>query len=348
MVLLPQREAHGGTFTVAHDVFISYAAEDGTVADAVCASLEASGTKCWVAPRDVLPGADYAQAIVEAISQSRIMILLLSSRSNDSPHVRREVERAVTRDIPVLPLRIEDVPLSLSLQYYIGMVQWYDAHTPPLEGHLQHLAETVSLLLSAAGRLAGLGVEAEATRPAPVVTALGDELPPIAEPEREPVAVSVPDRGPARASLRARAAAFGLDWLFAGAGALFLCVLLLIPRALIGASSEDEWQLADVPPLLALLLVPLCYQWLGNSSGKSLGKQLFQLSVVRNLSGGGRPLSRREAKLVRPGWRRGLLRTVVGLVGLLPLGLGYWWVLKDREDRAWHDIAAGTLVVRVE
>ena len=333
---------------MAHDVFISYAVEDATVADAVCASLEASGTRCWVAPRDVLPGADYAQAIVEAISQSRIMILVFSSRSNDSPHVRREVERAVTRGIPLLPLRIEDVPLSLSLQYYIGMVHWFDAHMQPLESHLQRLAETVNLLLSSAERLASLGVEAEAIGPGPVVTAPGGKLPPITEPEPEPVVVHARGRGPPRASLRARAAAFGLDCLFAGAGALFLCVLLLIPRSLTGASSEDEWQLVDVPPLLALLLVPMGYQWLGNSLGKSPGKQLLQLFVVRNLLEGNRLPSGREAKLLRPGLRRGLLRTVVGLVGLLPLGLGYWWVLRDREGRAWHDIAAGTVVVRAE
>ena len=133
------------------EVFISYAVEDRSTADAVCATLEARHIKCWIAPRDVLPGMDYAQAIVEAISQSRAMVLIFSSHSNHSPHVRREVERAVIGGIPILPFRIEDVPPSASLEYYIGAVCCLDAFTPPLEGHLHRLATMVGPLASRRG-----------------------------------------------------------------------------------------------------------------------------------------------------------------------------------------------------
>jgi hypothetical protein len=160
---------------MAHDVFISFAVEDETTAETVCATLEASGIRCWIAPRDVLPGVDYAQAIVEAITQSRIMVLLFSSRSNHSPHVKREVERAVSRGIPILPFRIEDVPLSPSLEYFIGTVHWLDALTPPLEKHLQHLAETVRLLLSRVEKPGGVAVVPEATKRAPTAETTMDK-----------------------------------------------------------------------------------------------------------------------------------------------------------------------------
>ena len=39
---------------MAHDVFISYPAEDKITADAVCATLEAKEIRCWIAPRDIL------------------------------------------------------------------------------------------------------------------------------------------------------------------------------------------------------------------------------------------------------------------------------------------------------
>ncbi|HXQ15450.1 MAG TPA: toll/interleukin-1 receptor domain-containing protein [Caulobacteraceae bacterium] len=39
-----------------HDVFISYSSKDKTTADAICALLERDGAKCWIAPRDILPG----------------------------------------------------------------------------------------------------------------------------------------------------------------------------------------------------------------------------------------------------------------------------------------------------
>jgi hypothetical protein len=39
---------------MAHDVFTSYAAKDKATADAVCATLEARGIGCRIAPRDIL------------------------------------------------------------------------------------------------------------------------------------------------------------------------------------------------------------------------------------------------------------------------------------------------------
>jgi hypothetical protein len=137
---------------MAHDVFISYSAKDKATADGVCATLEAKGIRCWIAPRDMLPGIDWGEAIIEAIKASRVMILVFSSNANDSQHIKREVEWAVSKEIPIIPLRIEKVDPSCSLEYFIGPVHWVDALTPPLENHLQNLAETVRLLLSRIGK----------------------------------------------------------------------------------------------------------------------------------------------------------------------------------------------------
>jgi hypothetical protein len=54
------------------DVFISYPHEDKATADAACATLEASGMRCWIAPRDVTPSTDWAASIVEAIDGCRV------------------------------------------------------------------------------------------------------------------------------------------------------------------------------------------------------------------------------------------------------------------------------------
>jgi hypothetical protein len=144
---------------MAHDVFISYSAEDKPTADAVCATLEARRIRCWIAPRDILPGVSYAEALIDAIGQSRLMVLVFSSHSNKSPHVMREVERAASNGIAILPLRIEDVTPSKSMGYFISRTHWLDALTPPLEKHLQQLADTVQLLLAKAGRAAPVGEE---------------------------------------------------------------------------------------------------------------------------------------------------------------------------------------------
>lgn len=59
-------------------VFISYASPDVAVAAALLDSFERHGIPCWMAPRDVKAGAQYADAIVRAISASRALVLVLS------------------------------------------------------------------------------------------------------------------------------------------------------------------------------------------------------------------------------------------------------------------------------
>jgi len=137
---------------MAHDVFVSYSSQDKQIADAVCAKLESSLIRCWIAPRDVLPGMEYAKALINAIGESHIMILVLSASSNNSPQVLREVERAVSKGIPILPFRIEKITLSESMEYYVSTQHWLDALTPPLEKHLQELTDSVLLLLPDKGK----------------------------------------------------------------------------------------------------------------------------------------------------------------------------------------------------
>jgi hypothetical protein len=134
---------------MAHDVFISYSADDKPIADAMCSTLESKGIRCWIAPRDILPGMDWGSSIIDAIAASRVMVLLLSSNSNVSSQVKREVERAVNKEVIVIPFRIEDVRLSKSLEYHLSLTHWMDALTPPLEVHLQTLAEKIRQLLLA-------------------------------------------------------------------------------------------------------------------------------------------------------------------------------------------------------
>jgi hypothetical protein len=130
-----------------HDAFISYSSRDKVTADATCAALEASGVRCWIAPRDITPGAEWGEAIIDGINQSRVLILIFSANANESPQIRREIERAVGKGIPIIPFRIEDIAPTRSLEYFIGSVHWLDALTPPLESHLRRLADTVKALL---------------------------------------------------------------------------------------------------------------------------------------------------------------------------------------------------------
>jgi hypothetical protein len=126
---------------MANDVFISYSQPDRDNAYELVAQLEAGGVGCWIAPRDITPGADWAAAIIEAISNARIMVLVFSASSNGSPQVRREVERAVHKQVRILPFRIENVEPSQSLEYFLSAAHWLDAFPPPRAPHYARLCE---------------------------------------------------------------------------------------------------------------------------------------------------------------------------------------------------------------
>lgn len=128
------------------DIFVSYASPDRDVAFRIVEFLEQNGISCWVAPRDVAPGVDYGRAIIDAIEQSRALVLILSDQSNDSQFVQKEVERAVSKTKAVLPVRIREVTPSGSLEFFISTAQWVDAWKSPMEQHLLPLVNAIKAI----------------------------------------------------------------------------------------------------------------------------------------------------------------------------------------------------------
>lgn len=124
-------------------VFISHASEDRDVAGAVCDALEALGVPCWIAPRDIAPGQDYAQALYEAIVECRALVLVLSAHSAASPQVLREVEQALRDRDPIVPFRIDHAELPPGLQFRIGPAEWLAAPSIELSAQVGMLAERV-------------------------------------------------------------------------------------------------------------------------------------------------------------------------------------------------------------
>jgi len=132
---------------MAHDVFISHSSQDKSVADAVCAALEAGSIRCWIAPRDVQPGRSFAGEITRAIQHCKVMALIFSAHSNASEQVLREVQLAVDCHLHIVNFRIEDVRLSDDLKYYLSTPHWFTALPPPLESHFERLKTSVKALL---------------------------------------------------------------------------------------------------------------------------------------------------------------------------------------------------------
>jgi formylglycine-generating enzyme required for sulfatase activity len=132
---------------MAHDIFISHSSKDKVIADAICAGLEAKGMRCWIAPRDILPGQNYAGQLLKAIENCKVFIVVLSENAISSSHILKEVELAIESGLVIMPFRIQEVPLSDDLKYYLSNVHWLDALTPPLEKHIGKLADTIGRIL---------------------------------------------------------------------------------------------------------------------------------------------------------------------------------------------------------
>jgi len=131
-----------------HDVFISYSNKDKNAAVAVCHALESDGIRCWIAPRDVLAGKDWSQSILDAITNAKTLVLILSQHSCTSKQVQSEVLTAVQEDRIVVPVRIENINPRGALKLQLTGTHWLDAFPPPLDPHLKKLSKTLQMLLA--------------------------------------------------------------------------------------------------------------------------------------------------------------------------------------------------------
>jgi hypothetical protein len=116
----PNQASSGG------EVFVSYASPDAAVANSIVESLERRGLRCWIAPRDVMPGSLYADGIVRAINEASVFVLVLSEHAVASAHVGKEIERASSKRRPIMAIRADAAPLSPAFEYFLSESQWID------------------------------------------------------------------------------------------------------------------------------------------------------------------------------------------------------------------------------
>lgn len=127
-----------------YDLFISYATENKNIADYIVEKIEKRGYKCFIAPRDIRTGSEYATEIISGISNATAVLLVFSSKSDKSHYVLREINSAVSRNKPIIPLRIEDFLPSEAMEFYLGPTHWLDAFPEVLDVHLDKVVNIFS------------------------------------------------------------------------------------------------------------------------------------------------------------------------------------------------------------
>jgi uncharacterized RDD family membrane protein YckC len=136
------------------------------------------------------------------------------------------------------------------------------------------------------------------------------------------------------ASLSRRLAALLYD-------ALLLLALLILGTACFLPFTGGEAITFARFPLLAVLhaavvavLIVGYYGLPWTRQGQTLGMASWRLRVER--ADGGMLT-----------WQDTIVRVAAGVLSLMPAGLGWLWILVDRDRRAWHDRLSGTRVVVV-
>src|SRR5208282_5367279 len=148
-------------------VFISHSATDREAAEAIRAALEAQHLSCWIAPRDIPPGAEWAAAIMAGIAEARVVVLVHSAASSASQMVLREVNVAVDSRTPVIPVRIDATLPQDGMQFYLGSTHWLDASSGPLQEQLPWIVAAVAEQLGPkAAPVTPPSAQAAAERPA--------------------------------------------------------------------------------------------------------------------------------------------------------------------------------------
>jgi Tfp pilus assembly protein PilF len=107
-------------------IFITYSSKDEKVSRTICAALENRGLTCWIASRNIKPGQNFQEQIVEAIRAAKIMVLVFTANANNSNEIKKELALASQNNLLVIPVRIEDVTPSTAFTYELATRQWID------------------------------------------------------------------------------------------------------------------------------------------------------------------------------------------------------------------------------
>lgn len=107
------------------NIFLSHSTIDGELANYICESFESRGLSCWIAPRNIRPGEDWASSITNAISEADVFFILYSKHSIKSSQCAKEIGIADRKKKYIIPYKIDDTEPEGAFDYYLTGCQWF-------------------------------------------------------------------------------------------------------------------------------------------------------------------------------------------------------------------------------
>jgi branched-chain amino acid transport system substrate-binding protein len=126
---------------------VSYSSKDKTIAHSIVAALENNHVRCWYAPRDIQASEDWGKAITNGILKSRVFLIIFSGNANQSQRVLDELNFAISKELIILPFRIENLEPDGAMGLHLSSRHWLDAYDPSWESHIRKLTKNVSIIL---------------------------------------------------------------------------------------------------------------------------------------------------------------------------------------------------------
>lgn len=104
-------------------IFISYSSKDKILMEEILHKIEDMQVHIWKAPECIRAGSNYAREIPKAIRESALFLLFVSASSQKSIWVEKEVDTAVSARVRIIPIQLDDSPLSDMYHFYLNNVQ---------------------------------------------------------------------------------------------------------------------------------------------------------------------------------------------------------------------------------
>jgi len=136
-------------------IYISYSDNDQAKAIKLCEVLESSGFECWLSYRDTIPGKNLLENIFEAMSNSALMVVLYSEKALSEKRLVQEAEIAFDTEIPIIPLRIENVEAKGALKFVLSTLHWIEAHEKSFEEYFPQIISAIERLVDVEERKQG-------------------------------------------------------------------------------------------------------------------------------------------------------------------------------------------------
>ena len=112
---------------VPRHVFLSYSREDMHEMDRLSEALQKEDLAVWIDRKGVQSG-NWKERVTEGLNRARALVVLLTPTSFASEAVRKELAFANKKNIPIIPVQLEEIPDNL-------MPDWFQLDYDELHRH---------------------------------------------------------------------------------------------------------------------------------------------------------------------------------------------------------------------